>query len=155
MLHITKGKHFFKKKHYIDCYELQTSRKPLHEILWYTGYTAVVKSFFFVSSDNGNCQLLKKVLWLLKNWFILFYFILFHFISYYFILFYLIYFILSFFRTTPTVYGDSQSCSHWPWPTPQPQQLGIWVASAIHVAAHGNARSLTHWARPGIKPYES
>ena len=38
---------------------------------------------------------------------------------------------------------------------PQPQQHGIWVMSATYTTAHGNARSLTHWARPGIKPATS
>ena len=28
----------------------------------------------------------------------------------------------------------------------------IWAPSATYTTAHGNARSLTHWARPGIKP---
>ena len=30
--------------------------------------------------------------------------------------------------------------------------LGIWVAFATYAAARGNARSLTHWARPEIEP---
>ena len=37
-------------------------------------------------------------------------------------------------------------------PTPQPQQLGIRAASVTYTTAHGNARSLTSWARPGIEP---
>ena len=41
------------------------------------------------------------------------------------------------------------SCSCWP--TPEPQQLGIQASSATYTTAHGNARSLTHWARPGIE----
>ena len=45
--------------------------------------------------------------------------------------------------------SSNQSCSCWPMP--QPQQCGIWAASAAYTPAHGNARSLTHWARPGIK----
>ena len=40
----------------------------------------------------------------------------------------------------------------WPRPTPQPQQWGIWVTSATYTTTHGNARSLIHWVRPGIKP---
>ena len=36
-------------------------------------------------------------------------------------------------------------------PTPQPQQCQIWAMSATYDAAFGNARSLTHWARPGTK----
>ena len=38
---------------------------------------------------------------------------------------------------------------------PQPQQLGIQVKSTTYTTAHGNTRSLTHWARPGIKPATS
>ena len=33
-----------------------------------------------------------------------------------------------------------------------PQQLGMRAASVSYTLAHGNARSLAHWARPGIKP---
>ena len=38
---------------------------------------------------------------------------------------------------------------------PKPQQSRIRAASATHTTAHGNAGSLTHWARPGIKPLTS
>ena len=38
------------------------------------------------------------------------------------------------------------------WPMPQPQQLWIWAASVTYTTAHDNAGSLTHWARPGIRP---
>ena len=38
---------------------------------------------------------------------------------------------------------------------PQPQQHQIWAASATYTTAHGKARSLTHWARPGIEPASS
>ena len=40
-------------------------------------------------------------------------------------------------------------------PTPEPQQLGIQTTSAAYTTAHGNARSLTHCTRPGIKPATS
>ena len=50
-------------------------------------------------------------------------------------------------------YRSHRSCSHWP--TPEPQQRGIQAASATYTTAHGNARSLTHWARPGIEPAAS
>ena len=40
-------------------------------------------------------------------------------------------------------------------PTPQPQQLGIRPVSATHTTNHSNARSLTHWTRPGIEPASS
>ena len=31
------------------------------------------------------------------------------------------------------------------------QQLGIWAESVTYTTTHGNAGSLTHWARPGIE----
>ena len=40
-------------------------------------------------------------------------------------------------------------------PTPQPQQRGIQTPPVTYSTAHGNARSLTHWARPGIEPVSS
>ena len=39
--------------------------------------------------------------------------------------------------------------------TPQPQQHQIQATSVTCTTAHGNARSLTHWARPGIEPTSS
>ena len=38
---------------------------------------------------------------------------------------------------------------------PVPQQEWIWATSVIYAAAKGNARSLTHWAQPGIRPTSS
>ena len=38
-----------------------------------------------------------------------------------------------------------------PQPQPQPQPCGIRAAFATYTTAHGNARFLTHWARPGIE----
>ena len=38
---------------------------------------------------------------------------------------------------------------------PEPRQLRIWAASASYTTAHGNAGSLTHWIRTGIKPASS
>ena len=38
---------------------------------------------------------------------------------------------------------------------PEPQQCQIRAASANYTTAPGNARSLTHWARPGIEPTTS
>ena len=38
---------------------------------------------------------------------------------------------------------------------PEPQQCGIWATSATYNTAHGSARSLTHWARPGNEPATS
>ena len=37
----------------------------------------------------------------------------------------------------------------------QPQQLRIRAMSVTYTTAHGNARSLTHWVRPGIQPASS
>ena len=49
--------------------------------------------------------------------------------------------------------GSNQSCSCRP--TSQPHQRGIRATSATYTSAHSNARSLTHWVRPGIKPASS
>ena len=49
--------------------------------------------------------------------------------------------------------GVNWSCSCRP--TPQPQQHEIQASSVIYTTVHSNARSLTHWARPGIKPESS
>ena len=49
--------------------------------------------------------------------------------------------------------GSNHSCSSWP--TPQPQQHQIRAVSATYTGAHGNARCLTHWTGPGIKPTSS
>ena len=38
---------------------------------------------------------------------------------------------------------------------PELQQHGIRAMSVTHTTAHGNTRSLTHWARPGIEPATS
>ena len=48
-----------------------------------------------------------------------------------------------FFRAAPMADGGSQARS----------QIGA-VAAGLH-HSHSNARSLTHWARPGIKPPSS
>ena len=49
--------------------------------------------------------------------------------------------------------GGWISCSRWPMP--EPEQLGILAESVTYTTAHGNARSLTHWVRPGIEPVSS
>ena len=41
------------------------------------------------------------------------------------------------------------------WPTPQPQQHGIQTASVTYTTAHGNTKSLTHWAKLGMEPTSS
>ena len=45
--------------------------------------------------------------------------------------------------------GSNWSCSHRP--IPQPQQFRIRAMSITYSTSHSNARSLTQWARPGIK----
>ena len=49
--------------------------------------------------------------------------------------------------------GSNWRCHHWPMP--QPQQCQNWATSATYTTAQGNARSSTHWARPGIEPTTS
>ena len=49
--------------------------------------------------------------------------------------------------------GSNWSCSCWP--TPQLQQFWIWAASAACAPVCGNARSLTHWVKPGMEPTSS
>ena len=56
----------------------------------------------------------------------------------------------SFFRATPVARGPIG-----PIATalgPQPQQCQIRASPSTYTTAHGNARSLTHWLRPGIEP---
>ena len=63
------------------------------------------------------------------------------------------------FRAAPKAYGGSQARGlNWSYscqPTSQPQQRRIWAVFETHTTAHGNARSLTHWVSPGIKPATS
>ena len=55
-----------------------------------------------------------------------------------------------FLRATPVAYG---SCRAGGWITAAGlYQLQIWAASVTYTAADGNARSLIHWARPGVEP---
>ena len=49
--------------------------------------------------------------------------------------------------------GLSQSCSRQPMPQPQPRQIR--TMSETYTMAHSNARSLTHWMRPGFEPTTS
>ena len=64
-----------------------------------------------------------------------------------------------FFRAAPAAYGGSQARSQIGaarcQPMPQPQQRWIYAASVTYTTAHGNARSLTPWERPGIEPLPS
>ena len=56
---------------------------------------------------------------------------------------------------TPLAYGGSQARSWSCRPTPRPQQRGIQALSATYTTAHNKTASLTHLARPGIKPKSS
>ena len=38
---------------------------------------------------------------------------------------------------------------------PEPQEWRIWAVSVTYTTAHSTTGSLTHWARPGIKPASS
>ena len=64
-----------------------------------------------------------------------------------------------FFRAAPVAYAGSQARGSNPscnlQPMPKPQQCQIQATSATYTTAHGNTRSLTHWARPGIEPATS
>ena len=51
--------------------------------------------------------------------------------------------------------GQGSNWSYSCWPTPQPQQCRIQATSATYTTAHGNARCLTHLARPGSEPVSS
>ena len=74
-----------------------------------------------------------------------------------FIFYLFLYFLL--FSATSAAYGGSQARgSNWSCncqPMSELQQRQIWAASASYITAHGNTRSLTHWARPGIEPVTS
>ena len=48
--------------------------------------------------------------------------------------------------------GEESNQSYSCQPVPQPQQCGIQVTSASYTTVRSSARSLTHWARPGIEP---
>ena len=65
-------------------------------------------------------------------------------------------FAFPFSRATPAAYGGSQARgsnrSYSCQPKPEPQQRWMWASSVTYTTAHGNTRSLTHWARPGIEP---
>ena len=72
--------------------------------------------------------------------------------------FFFFFFFLSFYGCTCGIRkflgeGSIRSCGCQP--IPQPWQHQIWGTSVTFAAACSNARSLTHWARPGIKPASS
>ena len=51
--------------------------------------------------------------------------------------------------------GCSCQLELWPLTYARATATGIWAESATYTTAHGNAGSLTHWARPGIEPKTS
>ena len=69
--------------------------------------------------------------------------------------------LFSFFsRVAPVAYGGSHArgligAVAAGLRTPEPQQHGIRAASATYTTTHGNAGSLTHWARAGTEPATS
>ena len=72
--------------------------------------------------------------------------------------FFFFFFFFGLFRAVPEAYGSSQAKSNWNcscWLKPQPQQHGVWATPATYTTAHGNARSLTQWVRPGVRPTSS
>ena len=68
-------------------------------------------------------------------------------------------FVCLLFRAAPAAYGGSQARkSNWSCSLqliPQPEQCQIQTLVVTYTTAHGNARFLTHWARPGIEPASS
>ena len=71
--------------------------------------------------------------------------------------FFFFFFVFCLFRAKPVANRGSQglnrSCSCWP--NPQPKQRRIQAASVTYPTAHGNARSLNRWVRPGIEALSS
>ena len=62
------------------------------------------------------------------------------------------------FRATLSIWKFSDWGWNWScrsWPMIQPQQCQFQAMSVNYIAAHGNARSLTHWAGVRIKPESS
>ena len=63
------------------------------------------------------------------------------------------------FRATPMAHGGYQARGQIGAAAAglhhSPQQCRIWAISVTYTTAQGNARPLTHWARPGIKPASS
>ena len=68
-------------------------------------------------------------------------------------LFFVVVFLL--FQATPVAYGGSQARSLIRATAACLHHSHIWATSAIYTTAHGNARFLTHWVRPGITPATS
>ena len=59
------------------------------------------------------------------------------------------------FTASPVAYGSSGPGVELRLklrPMLQPQQYWIWAVSVTYAAGCSNAKSLTHWARPGVEP---
>ena len=77
----------------------------------------------------------------------------------YLFIFFVFFFFFNLFRTAPLAYGGSQAKG-----LTGPVAAGlchchskcqIWATSMTYTTAHGNTRSLTRWAKPGIEPTTS
>ena len=69
-------------------------------------------------------------------------------------LFFFFSFVFCLLRSTPTAYGDSQARGQIRGIAAglrHSHSNQIWATSVTYTTAHGNARSLTHWVRPGIE----
>ena len=63
-----------------------------------------------------------------------------------------VFFFFFFFFAASTAYGGSQARGLIGAITTSLYQHRIWATSATYSTGHGNAGSLTHWARPGMEP---
>ena len=76
-------------------------------------------------------------------------------------LFSFFFFFFFLFRAAPAAYGSFQArgriraVATGLQPQLLQQQLGLQATSATYTTTHGSTGSLTHWARPGIKPTTS
>ena len=78
-------------------------------------------------------------------------------ITFFFFFFFFAFFFFLLFRATPVATNGGSRARGWIQALAASlhhghSKLEISAASAIYTTAHGNARSLTHWARPGIEP---
>ena len=69
--------------------------------------------------------------------------------------FFFLFFSLFFSRPAPMAFGSSQARGQIGAVATGPCPHHIPALSATYTTAHGNARTLTHWVRPGIKPMSS
>ena len=65
------------------------------------------------------------------------------------------FFLFFFFKCPYQFPGQGLSWSCCCQPTPQSQRCQVWVTSLTYTTAHSNARSFTHWEKPGIGPTSS